>query len=211
MELLSFVQFTFNSRYVLRWILPGIVVYVPVLNFFSLGYLSHIGRLLLIGNIGLPTWENKLRMWIEGIRIVLICVLYEAIPFFIFSCGFLLSSMPGIVGFFGRVCMKLSYPVFLIFTFPLPFALSIYVEYLDVKKAFDYEKIVRGIREVFFPYVSGYLLVFLGFYIAKSLMRIPYFGFFLSSLATYYVLILACYYFLSLFKRTSLPEIKIES
>lgn len=211
MEVLAFVQFTFNSKYVLRWIIPGIMIYIPVLNFLSLGYLSKMARLLLIGNIGLPTWENKSQIWTEGIRIIIISVLYEAIPFFIFSSGFFLSTMPGIVGFFGRFCMKLSYPVFLIFTFPLPFALSVYIEYLDLKKAFDYERIIQGIKEVFFKYSVGYILILLAFYLAKNLIRIPYLGFLISSLATYYILLLACYFFLSLFKKTSLPQIRIES
>ncbi|MCX7857745.1 MAG: DUF4013 domain-containing protein [Deltaproteobacteria bacterium] len=211
MDLKAFIQFTFNSKYILRWVLPGIVIYIPVLNFISLGYLSRMARLLLLGNIGLPTWENKSNMWMEGIRIILICVLYEAIPFFIFSCGFFLSTMPGIVGFFGKVCIKLSYPVFLLFTFPLPFALSVYIEYSDLKKAFDYEKILEGIKEVIFYYISGYVLVLLGFYVAKSFIRIPYLGFFISSLATYYLLLLSCYFFVYLFKKTSLPQIKLES
>lgn len=211
MEIFSFIQFTFNSRYVLRWILPGIVIYIPILNFFSLGYLARMARLLLIGSIGLPTWENKSRIWGEGLRIIFIFVLYEAIPFFIFSCGFFLSTMDGIVSFFGRMCMKLSYPVFLIFTFPIPFALSIYAEALDLKRAFEYERIKRGIREVFIPYLLGYVLAIFGFYVTKSFIKIRYLGFFLSSLSTYYLLILACYYFLSLYKRTSLPELKIES
>jgi hypothetical protein len=211
MEFTQFVKFTFNSRYVLRWLIPGTVIYIPVLNFFSLGYLSKMARVLMIGSIGLPTWEKKSEIWMEGIRIILICVLYEAIPFFIFSTGFFLSTMSGIIGFFGKLSMQISYPVFLLFTFPLPFALSVYVEYLDIKRAFHYEEILKGIKEVSTSYVSGYICVLLGFYVAKKLIRLPYLGFFVSSIATYYVLILACYFFISLFKKTSLPQIRIET
>jgi len=36
MDLFSFVVFSFNTRYIMRWILAGVVLVVP---FFSLGYL----------------------------------------------------------------------------------------------------------------------------------------------------------------------------
>lgn len=210
MDFLPFIRFTFNSKYVLRWVLPSFALYIPILNFLSLGYLTKIARLLLVGNVGLPTWEEKSRIFNDGMKIIIISILYEAIPFFILSCGFFLSTLPGIVSGIGKLLMKISYPTFIIFSLPLPFALSSYVDHSDVKAAFDYERIIQAIKEVLPTYLLGYFLVLLALYVTvKGLIRTPYFGFLLSSAGTYYVLILSTYFFLNLFKRTSLFKEKI--
>jgi len=100
MDIIPFIQFSLNSRYISRWIYGGLILYIPVLNFLSLGYLSNASRLILIGGIGLPTWQNKMDIWIEGVRLIFIFILYEAIPFFLFSCGFFLTTLNSITAFF---------------------------------------------------------------------------------------------------------------
>lgn len=212
MDFLPFVRFTFNSRYILRWLLPSLALYVPVLNFLSLGYLTKMARVLLIGSVGLPTWEDKSSIFSDGLKIVIISVLYEAVPFFILSSGFFLSSLPGIVSTIGKLLMKISYLAFLIFSLPLPFALSAYIDQSDIKAAFDYERIINAIKEVLPLYILGYFLNILALIITvRGLIGITYLGFFLSSATTYYVLILSLYFFLNLFKRTSLFKERLTS
>lgn len=205
MDFLPFIKFTFNSKYILRWVLPSFALYVPLLNFLSFGYLTKIARVLLVGTVGLPTWDDKSRIFNDGMKIIIISILYEAIPFFILSCGFFLSTLPGIVSTIGKLLMKISYPTFIIFSLPLPFALSAYIDHSDIKVAFDYERIIQAIKEVLPLYLLGYFINLFALYITiKGLIRTPYLGFLLSSASTYYVLILSIYFFVNLFKRTSL-------
>ncbi len=64
------------------------------LNFLSLGLsLADFGPFDDLG-VGLPTWERKGELWREGARLAYIIVLYEALPSFLFSLGFLLSTVP---------------------------------------------------------------------------------------------------------------------
>jgi hypothetical protein len=206
MDIIPFIQFSLNSRYISRWIYGGIILYIPVLNFLSLGYLSNASRLILIGGIGLPTWQNKMDIWIEGVKLIFIFILYEAIPFFLFSCGFFLTTLSSITAFFGHIIIKLSYIALLLFSFFIPFAFATFSEQMDFRKALEFEKILKGIKEVFIPYLGGYLGTLIVLYICILIMHIPYLiGFILSSILTYYVFLISTYYFTELFKKTTLP------
>jgi hypothetical protein len=207
MELVPFVQFTLSGGYITRWIYAGLIMYVPVVNFLSLGYLSKVSRLLAIGSIGLPTWQDKYDIWIEGIRLLFIFILYEAVPFFLFSCGFFLTTLSPFTAFFGHIIIKFSYMALLIFSFFLPFAFAIFSEQTDFRKALEFEKVLKAIKEVFVPYLGGYAATLIALYISKIFIKIPYLiGVAFSSMLTYYVLLLATYYFTQLFKKTSLSE-----
>jgi hypothetical protein len=205
MDIIPFIQFSLNSRYISRWIYGGLILYIPVLNFLSLGYLSNASRLILIGGIGLPTWQNKMDIWIEGVKLIFIFILYEAIPFFLFSCGFFLTTLSSITAFFGHIIIKLSYIALLLFSFFIPFAFATFSEQMDFRKALEFEKILKGIKEVFIPYLGGYLGTLIALYICKLIMHIPYLiGFIFSSILTYYVFLISTYYFTELFKKTTL-------
>jgi hypothetical protein len=76
---------------------------------------------------------------------------------------------------------------------------------MEFRDALEFEKIFHGIKEVFIPYLGGYLGTLIALYLCKVLIKIPYLiGFLLSSLCTYYVFLIATYYFTHLFKKTSL-------
>lgn len=210
MDIVAFIQFTFKNRYIVRWIYGGLILYIPVVNFFSLGYLAKTSRILLIGSIGLPTWEDKMAIWKNGITLLFVFILYEAIPFFLFSSGFFLTTLGSIPAFFGSIVIKFSYLALLIFSFFIPFAFSVFAEKMELKNALEFEKIFNGIKEVFVPYLGGYLCTLIALYVCKMFIKIPYLiGFLLSSLCTYYVFLLATYYFIHLFKRTSLVSMKM--
>ncbi len=205
MDVTPFIQLTMNSRYVSRWVLSGLAIYIPVLNFLSLGYLSKTSRLVIVGGLGLPVWEDKKETWLEGVKIIFIVVLYEAIPLFLFSSGFFLTTLSPITAFFGKLIMKLSYVGILLFSFPLPFAFATFAERSDFRHSLEYERIIQAIREVLVPYVVGYLATLLALYVCKLILTIPYLvGFVISSVVTYYVFLVATYYFTELYKTTSL-------
>jgi hypothetical protein len=207
MDVLSFVVFSFNTRYMMRWIVAGIIFFVPVLDFLSLGYLWRTSGLSMIGGIGLPTWERKGELWREGARLTYIIILYEALPSFLCSLGFLLSSVPTfITHFVGHLIIFFAAIAFLLCSYLLPFAFCTFVESMEVKKAFDFERIAGAVKEVFAPYTLGYALSILCLYVTYELHRIPYIGFILLLILTFYVLLVATYYFTQLFRKTRLSS-----
>ncbi|MCX8022237.1 MAG: DUF4013 domain-containing protein [Syntrophorhabdaceae bacterium] len=211
MDVIPFVRFTITSRFALRWIAGGIILYIPGINFFSLGYLSKVSRLLMIGSIGLPTWERKSEIWFEGVKLLFVFILYNAIPFFLFSFGFFLTTLTSITAFFGSIIIKLSYVAFVLFSFLIPFAFATFSDQMDIRKALEFERIIRGIKEVFTPYIAGYGATVVSLYFCKLIIKIPYlFGFILSSLLTFYVLLVSTYFFSRLYTKTSLSIERIQ-
>lgn len=206
MDVVSFVVFSCNTRYMLRWISAGLILFIPVANFLSLGYLSRTSSLSMIGGIGLPTWEGKNEIWREGAKLAYIVILYEALPCFLFSFGFLLSSFGNVITvFIGSIMKMLAVLAFICCSFFIPFAFCAFVDRTEVGKAFEFERIAVAVKEVLPAYLFGYLLSAFCMYGAYKLHGIPYlFGFALSSVLTYYVLLVSTYYFTQLFKKTSL-------
>jgi hypothetical protein len=207
MDVLSFVVFSFNTRYMLRWVLAGIILVVPVLDFLSLGYLWRTSGLSMIGGVGLPTWERKGELWREGARMAYIIILYEALPSFLCSLGFLLSTVPTfITHFIGHLTMFCAAVAFVLCSYFLPFAFCAFVESMEVKRAFDFQRIAGAAKEVFAPYTLGYVLSIVCLYVAFELRKIPYIGFVLWIIFTFYVFLVATYYFTQLFKKTRLSS-----
>jgi hypothetical protein len=210
MNIVPFLEFTLNSRYITRWIFAGLVLYIPVLNFLSLGFLSRTSRLVIIGGIGLPTWEEKYEIAIEGVKLLFVFILYNAIPFFLFSSGFFLTTLNTFTAFFGHIVIISSYIAFVACSFLIPFAFVTFAEQADFRSALEFEKIFKGVKEVFFEYLIGYGVALCGLYLCKWIMRIPYAGFVLSSILTYYILLVSTYYFTELHKRTSLATVRMD-
>ncbi len=164
----------------------------------------------MIGSIGLPTWERRSEIWIEGAKMLLVFILYGAIPFFMFSCGFFLTALSSLTALFGHIITKLSYLALLISSFFLPFAFITFSEQMDFRKALEFEKILRGIKEVLIPYFIGYSATLLALFVCWLIIPIPksyflqFFMLALLSTLTYYILLLSTYYFTQLYRRTSL-------
>jgi hypothetical protein len=208
MDVVSFVIFSFNKRYVLRWICAGIIFFVPVVNFLSLGYLWRASGVSMIGGIGLPTWDRKNELWKDGAKLAYIVILYEALPSFLFSFGFLLASFGNFITVFIGGAMKfLAALAFIFCSFFIPFAFCAFVETTEMRRSFEFERIAGGVKEVLFPYIVGYALTACCMYVSYRLLAIPYLvGFALSSILTFYVLLVSTYYFTQLFRRTSMSS-----
>jgi hypothetical protein len=213
MDIVAFIVFSFNTRYIMRWILPGLILFIPVVNFLSLGYLARASNLTMVGGMGMPTWERKNDVFKEGARLIYIVILYEALPCFLFSFAFLLHNLNNIIttpiayGMYG-----LSFLTFVICSFFLPFAFSAYIEGIELRKAFEFESIARAVKEVFFYYLIGYVISLIFLYVAYKLHAIPYLiGFIVSSVLIYLVLLVSTYYFTQLFKKTSLSSGNVQA
>lgn len=203
MDIVSFITFSVNTRYMLRWIVAGLMLLVPILNFLSIGYLAKASNLFLIGGIGLPTWEEKGDIFRQGVYLLYIMILYLALPSFLFSCWFLLVSFGNFfAAFMGGIMKLLSAAAFVACSFFIPFAFCAYSEKMELRSAFDFEAILAAIKRVWVSYVFGYLVSGALVYLAFKFHHIPYLGFLLSSVLTYYILLVATYYFTMLFKKT---------
>ena len=206
MDIIPFIRFTVNSRYINRWIFGGLALFIPVLNFFSIGFLCRTSRLVMVGGMGLATWQDKYETWMEGVKLLFVFILYNAIPFFMFSAGYFLTTLNSFTAFFGHLMIKAATFVLLpVCSFFIPFAFAVFAERLDFRESLEFESILRGIKEVLVEYLIGYFATMAAIYISLLFMRIPYLvGFLISSVLTYYSLLLSTFYFTELYRKTSL-------
>jgi len=209
-DIVPFVLLTVNSRFVMRWVWGGLVLLIPVVNFLSLGYLTKTSNLLMIGGIGLPTWEERNEIWRDGAKLFYIFILYEALPSFLFSCGFFLASFGNfITAFLGWILKWAAAFAFVGCSFFLPFGFCAFAENKDVRGAFEFEKIAIAVKEVLAHYILGFALTAVCLYATYKLHRIPFlFGFILSSVLTYYVFLVAAYFFTQLYRGSSASAVK---
>lgn len=208
MDIVPFVMLTINTRFIARWVGGGLLLLIPVFNFLSLGYLTKTSNLLMVGGIGLPTWDDRSEIWKDGAKLLYIFILYEALPSFLFSCGFFLSSFGNLMtAFLGWVLKWLAACAFVGCSFFLPFGFCAFAENRDVRNAFEFEKILAAVKNVFPHYLLGFAITSACLYATYKLHRIPFLlGFILSSALTYYVLLIATFYFTQLFRKGSGPS-----
>ncbi len=205
MDIVPFIILTFNSRFAMRWVWCGLVLFIPVVNFLSLGYLTKTSNLLMIGGIGLPTWEERGDMWRDGAKLFYIFILYEALPSFLFSAGFFLGAFGNfITAFLGMILKWAAALAFIGCSFFLPFGCCAFAENKALRDAFEFEKIAAAVREVLPHYVLGFVITAVCLYATYKLHRVPFLvGFVLSSVLTFYVCLVAAYYYTQLYRGTS--------
>ena len=70
-----------NPRFVLTFLAGGLLCFVPVLHFFAFGYLYRMTKILRInGTLELPNWEDPSRLFIDGIRLTIVLLVYGFLP-----------------------------------------------------------------------------------------------------------------------------------
>jgi len=70
-----------DTRSTQKIIIGGLLMFIPIVNFFALGYLSrYAAQVLRTGSAKLPEWENWGRMFIGGIWFFLVILVYGVLP-----------------------------------------------------------------------------------------------------------------------------------
>ncbi len=64
-----------------RFLIGGLIMFVPVLNIFALGYLYRYAlQVRREGNFTLPEWSNAGRLFMDGIRFLAILLVFLVLP-----------------------------------------------------------------------------------------------------------------------------------
>ena len=62
-----------NPRFLLTFLVGGLLCFVPVLHFFAFGYLYRMTKILRVnGTLELPEWEDLSRLFLDGIRLTIV-------------------------------------------------------------------------------------------------------------------------------------------
>lgn len=70
-----------NPRFFLTFIVGSLLCFVPILHFFAFGYIYRMTKMLRInGTLELPEWEEPSRLFIDGIRLTIVLLVYGFLP-----------------------------------------------------------------------------------------------------------------------------------
>lgn len=70
-----------NPRFFLTFLAGSLMCFVPVLHFFAFGYLYRMTKIMRVnGTLELPEWEDPSRLFIGGIRLTIVLLVYGFLP-----------------------------------------------------------------------------------------------------------------------------------
>tara|TARA_X000000368_G_scaffold418903_1_gene420624 strand:+ start:3471 stop:4067 length:597 start_codon:yes stop_codon:yes gene_type:complete len=85
-----------NPQFFVSFFVGGLLCFIPIINLFAFGYLYRIVKNIRhTGSFKMPEWDSFEQLFIDGIRMSLIFLVYGLLPF---TFGFFILSLvlPGI-------------------------------------------------------------------------------------------------------------------
>ena len=79
-----------------KLIILGIILIIPIVNLIGLGYYLRIIKSTLAGLDELPDFERVGELFINGIKILIVCIIYAIVPLIFYALSF---AFPGSVFF----------------------------------------------------------------------------------------------------------------
>jgi Protein of unknown function (DUF4013) len=71
-----------------KMIILGIILIIPIVNFIGLGYYLRIIKSTLAGLDELPDFEHVGELFIDGIKILIVCIIYAIVPLIFYALSF---------------------------------------------------------------------------------------------------------------------------
>lgn len=197
----------------------GVIGFVPILNFASLGYAINLFRNVAQGREDsqvLPDWAEFGDHFFKGLSAFVISLCYGAA----FGLLYLVVSIPLAFAFFGAgaagvhlggalLLGLLGFALFVGFSFLTLMATSLYAETLELGSAFRFPDLVERFRGAFSEYVAVVALWVVGAAVAGVVGNfVPLVGPIVTSLLGFPVLLMAFFGLGHLVRENFQPEIQ---
>ena len=76
----------------IKIIILGIILIIPIVNFIGLGYYLRIIKSTLAGLDELPDFERVGELFIDGIKILIVCIIYAIVPLIFYALSFVFAG-----------------------------------------------------------------------------------------------------------------------
>ncbi len=191
------IKFPMNDKdWILKIIIGGILSIIPIINFISFGYEVKVMKNTINKTPFMPEWKGFIELFIKGLIVFVIALLYMIVPLIIFGAvaGFstLSYAIGGFTNPYGIIvailpALFIGGILFLIIGFILPMAIALYIKSDNFSDAFKFSEILDRIKSIFGEYLASYIiLVILGF-ILMLIGLIPLIGWLLSLFGSFYL------------------------
>ena len=75
-----------------KMIIFGIILIIPIVNFIGMGYYLRIIKSTLSGLDELPNFDGIVKLFIDGVKLLLVCIIYTIMPLIFYTLSF---AFPG--------------------------------------------------------------------------------------------------------------------
>ncbi len=198
MDIMEEVKFPAkDSEWIVKVLIGGILGIMPIVNFISYGYSVKVMKGAIGGNPGMPKWDDWGDLFVKGLMVFIIELIYMIIPVLIIVIsvgGALMALFTGnfnafavaMAGAMGGVLIGLI--LALIAAFLLPMALAMYVKEDSIGAAFRVGELLSRIKSVIGDYIVVYIVVIVMGIILGILNIIPILGFLLLIFGSFYIM-----------------------
>jgi len=195
---------TTDNDWIKKVVIGGILGMIPIVNFIVQGYYLKILKGSIENKSGMPEWEDWGNLFIKGLIVFIISIIYMLIPIIVISIsvgGAILAAISGgteaMIAAIGAAAggLLIAFILMLISLLLLPMALAIYAKEESFGSAFRFGEIINRIFSNFGSYILVYLVIIvLGIIvgiITGILNIIPYLGMVIAIFANFYIVAVA--------------------
>jgi hypothetical protein len=196
---------TTDNDWIKKVVIGGILGMIPIVNFIVQGYYLKILKGSIENKSGMPEWEDWGNLFIKGLIVFIISIIYMLIPIIVISIsvgGAILAAVSGgtdeaIVAAIGAAAggLLIAFILMLISLLLLPMALAIYAKEESFGSAFRFGEIINRIFSNLGSYILVYLVIIvLGIIvgiITGILNIIPLLGMVIAIFANFYIVAVA--------------------
>lgn len=136
-----------------KLILLGVILMIPIVNLVGFGYYLRSLRSTFEGSNLLPGFENVGELFVNGIKLLIVCLIYAIIPLILFAFASILGSLFLLLAIISVMAIS-------IFAF-MGISNMVYYNY-EISAALRYREILDIIRAVgWVQYIIWWIILFL--------------------------------------------------
>jgi hypothetical protein len=189
-----------DKDWLVKIIVGGILSIIPIVNFISFGYEFKVMKNSINLKPGMPEWKGFTDLFVKGIIVFVIALLYMIIPLIIFGAIAGFSTLSYAMGGFANpysVILTILPALFiggiliLIVGFILPMAIAMYAKSDNFGDSFKFGEILNRIKSIFGEYLVSYIIIVILGFILGLLMLIPFIGWLIGLFGTFYLGVLS--------------------
>jgi len=189
-----------DKDWIMKVIIGGVLSIIPIVNFISSGYQLKVMKNAINKKPGMPEWKGFMDLFVKGLIIFVIALLFMIVPLIIFGAiaGFSVISviMGDLTNPYNIVlailpALFIGGILFLIIGFIIPMAIAMYAKSDNFSDAFKFSEILNRIKSIFGEYLVSYIVIVIFGIILGLIMLIPVIGWIIGFFGTFYLGVVA--------------------
>jgi len=182
----SFLSPFKSPGWLVKMLIGGALFIVPILNFFSMGYLMRVFKNAIFkGEKQLPNWDDFGSLFIQGLFVALIGMAYFLPIILVIFIGLMFQV---VIPAIGALIWILTSSVASCIAFAMPFIIGRYLETGKFQSIFDVHIIFNNIKHVIVDYLKVFLLLLIVNILSVIILGlIPGIGLFLWFFVMFYI------------------------